>query len=174
MLLHDLVRVDVPMATAQDRLLGPDRNGWTTLVSSSGAELDGTGRLHVGRPTDRSWFAKTLQVELGPPIARAADLIVEFTVSPIGLRSLFPSVMGAIEMNPAGACGTQLAVHGRYRPPLGTFGRMLDRTLAHHLAQRVLHALLQEVAARLSYESRNPSPGLELEPERRGRSKEAR
>ena len=107
----------------------------------------GQGRLRVGLGGDRSLFAKTLQVELSPPIARAADIVVEFTASPIGLQSLFPTVTGAIEMNPTGASGTQLVVYVRYRPPLGTFGKAVDRSLAQRLAQLVLHALLEEVAA---------------------------
>lgn len=150
MLLHDLIRVDVPMAAVRDRVLGPDRNGWTTLVKCGDAEGEGRGRLRVGLGGDRSLFAKTLQVELSPPIARAADIVVEFTASPIGLQSLFPTVTGAIEMNPTGASGTQLVVYVRYRPPLGTFGKAVDRSLAQRLAQLVLHALLEEVAARLS------------------------
>ncbi len=113
MLLQELIHVDAPMGAVRDRVLGPDRNGWTTLVKSGGAQGGGRGRLRVGLHGDRSLFAKTFEVELRPPGMRAADIVVEFTASPVGLRLLFPIVRGAIEINPAGASGTQL---GEQRP----------------------------------------------------------
>jgi hypothetical protein len=41
MLLHELSHVDAPMEAVCGRVLGPDRNGWTTLVKSGGAQGGG-------------------------------------------------------------------------------------------------------------------------------------
>lgn len=153
MLLHDLTHIDVPITTARERILGPDGNGWMTLVSRADGGVDGVGRIRLGVRGDRSLLTKTLQIQLGPPVARAADVIVEFKASPVSLQSLFPRVIGAIELNPAGASGTLLTVYGRYRPPLGVVGRIVDRSLAQRVAQGALHRLLQEVATRLSADS---------------------
>lgn len=158
MLLYDLIRVEVPMGRVRDRILGPERNGWTTLVERAAMDGEGTGRIRVGLGGHRSPFVTTFRVELSLPMVRASDIVVGFKASPIGLRALFPSVSGEIEINPAGAGGTLLTVHGRYRPPLGALGRVIDRSQARRLAQAVLHSLVREVADHLSSGSRLGKP----------------
>ena len=150
MLLHDLIRVEVPMASDRDRVLGPEGNGWVTLVDRATTDGKDAGRIRLGLRGDRSLVSKTLHVEFSPPVDRAADIVVGFTVTPVGMRPLFPSVSGELEMNPAGSGSTMLTIHGRYRPPLGAVGRLLDRSLARRAAQRALHSLIRQVASHLS------------------------
>jgi len=40
---------------------------------------------------------------------------------------------------------TQLDLHGRYRPPLGTVGTALDAAVGHRIAEATLLRLLRDV-----------------------------
>jgi hypothetical protein len=62
---------------------------------------------------------------------------------------------GDIELGPLGPGRTQLALSARYRPPLGTLGRAVDRVLLHRVAEATVKDFLDRVADALT---RPPQP----------------
>lgn len=60
-----------------------------------------------------------------------------------------PSFEGTVGLRDNGVGGTELVVHGGYRPPFGAFGLILDRVVAQRLARLSIETLLDELATGL-------------------------
>ncbi|HZD75078.1 MAG TPA: hypothetical protein VE776_14525, partial [Actinomycetota bacterium] len=52
---------------------------------------------------------------------------------------------------------TQLAISGRYDPPLGTVGRTIDRIALHRIAEATIKDFLDRVAATLLASTATPN-----------------
>jgi hypothetical protein len=61
-----------------------------------------------------------------------------------------------VELGTLGKDRTQLAISGRYDPPLGTVGRTIDHIALHRVAEATIKDFLDRVAAVL--EAAAPSP----------------
>ena len=62
---------------------------------------------------------------------------------------LFPTFEGGLEVRPDDG-GTELRLEGRYRPPLGAAGDLVNRTILNRAASASLEALLDRLSERLS------------------------
>jgi hypothetical protein len=62
---------------------------------------------------------------------------------------LFPTFDGGLEVRPDDG-GTQLRLEGRYRPPLGAAGALVNRAVLNRAATASLEALLDRLTARLA------------------------
>lgn len=62
---------------------------------------------------------------------------------------LFPTFEGGLEVRAANG-GTELRLEGRYRPPLGAAGGLVNRTLLNRAASTSLESLLERLAERLA------------------------
>lgn len=69
---------------------------------------------------------------------------------------LFPTFEGGLEVRPD-AGGTELRLEGRYRPPLGAAGDLVNRTILNRAASASLESLLERLSARLA--GAPPGPG---------------
>jgi hypothetical protein len=67
-----------------------------------------------------------------------------------GSGRLFPKLEADLELAPLGPSRTQLAISARYRPPLGTVGRAIDRAALHLVAEATIKDFLDRVAERLT------------------------
>jgi hypothetical protein len=63
---------------------------------------------------------------------------------------LFPLMQAELAVYPLTGRETQLDFGGRYQPPLGALGRIIDAVLAHRLAEAAVHRFLGEVSGHLS------------------------
>lgn len=157
MVIHDLVRIHLPMERIHRRVLGDDLTGWTTLLECATGEANGRARLRIGLHRDRSVLTKRLHVELTPPSVRAGEVAAGFTAPFSGLRTIFPGVAKTTKMSAAGANATHLAVDGRYKWRLGSLDQRGDRTMIHRIAEGALHGLVLDVGTRIgSDEGRRP------------------
>jgi hypothetical protein len=64
-----------------------------------------------------------------------------------------------LEVAGLGATRTQLSISARYRPPMGPFGRVLDRALLHRVAEAALKDFLDRVGATISTRVRAMADG---------------
>jgi len=62
---------------------------------------------------------------------------------------LFPTFDGGLEVRP-GDGGTELRLEGRYHPPLGAAGALVNRAVLNRAATASLEALLDRLSARLA------------------------
>jgi len=77
----------------------------------------------------------------------------------IGLRwkgaraaALFPSMEAEVIVYPLSRDETQIELHGRYTPPLGTVGGALDSMIGHRIADASVHRFVTDVARLLRAE----------------------
>ena len=63
--------------------------------------------------------------------------------------ALFPSMEAELIVYPLSKDETQLALQGRYTPPLGTIGSALDSLIGHRVADASVHRFVTDVASLL-------------------------
>lgn len=115
-------------------------DGWRRIATDLELPvLDGSG------PAVR----KSAIVDLGDIHALRVGFSVPIAWSSASFTPLFPWFAGQLEIRPTG-----LVLTGRYAPPFGRIGVLIDRALLHFVATRSGNALLATIAQRCRSESR--------------------
>jgi hypothetical protein len=70
---------------------------------------------------------------------------LDFTWQAAQGAGFFPTMDATLSVYPLSSRETQLDLHGRYRPPLGTVGNALDAAVGHRVAEATLLRLLRDV-----------------------------
>jgi len=118
----------------------------TATASDRARELLATLRLNVGPVevgVDVELRVKGVTDEVtavGDPRTR-----LDFTWQATQATGLFPTMEATLSAYPLSPQETQLDLHGRYRPPLGTLGTALDATVGHRVAEATVLRLLRDV-----------------------------
>lgn len=103
-------------------------------------------RVRIG-PGGPAWLGKTVAVRLGPLERRGGGLALTVEWQATGPRSLFPRFDGTLSIEPLAPDRCELRLAGRYRPPLGAAGQVLDEAVLARVARATVRALLRRVAA---------------------------
>jgi hypothetical protein len=88
---------------------------------------------------------KSAILEIGPPRRAGEAVVVEIGWRSATLAPLFPVFSGRLVIRRAG-----LELDGRYAPPFGRLGLLLDRSLLHLVAGRTAAALLARLSTRIT------------------------
>ena len=96
--------------------------------------LDGSGKGSVH---------KSALIDLGPAQRFDGSVLVEIGWRSASLAPLFPIFAGRLQVS-----ATRLALDGRYAPPFGRLGLLIDEALLHLVARRTAQAFLARLAAR--------------------------
>ena len=142
----DSVHVELPASTVVVRL----RAGGSWLaphLQAASAEGDAI-RLRVG-PGGPAWLGKTVGVHLGEPEGADEALVVPLAWEATGPSGLFPRFEGELRVSALDPERAELRLSGRYRPPLGAAGQVLDAALLARVAHATVRALLRRVARAL-------------------------
>ncbi len=86
---------------------------------------------------------KDALIDFGRPQARAGGILVEIAWQSASLAPLFPVFAGELRITP-----TSLLLDGRYVPPLGRLGLLIDEGILHVVARRTAGAFLARLATR--------------------------
>jgi hypothetical protein len=143
--------VDLPIAFApvEGALLDAPAEWVPTLMRD--AEDRGQRLLaEVGFEVDTGRVDKEIEIELAEPYRMGGKCVVPMTWRATGVERLFPQLDADLEIAALGTSRTQLSINGRYRPPMGAVGRMLDRALLHRVAEATVKDFLDRVAERLT------------------------
>lgn len=168
----DSVQVERAVRVVAARL----RAGGSWLASHiEAASADGEAtRVRVG-PGGPAWLGKTVAVNLGEPKGTDEALVIPLTWRATGPTGLFPRLDAELRLRALDPERAELALSGRYRPPLGRAGQVLDETLLTHVARATVRSFLRRVAQALEEEpaGRDPASGVgpadaEPAPERGG------
>jgi hypothetical protein len=92
---------------------------------------------------------KSVLIELARPYRLASKTILPITWTATGPHRLFPEMEADIGVLALDANRTQLSFEGRYRPPLGTVGRSIDRALLHRVAEATARDFMDRLAGAL-------------------------
>ena len=91
-------------------------------------------------------LAKTVEITAGAPMRGENETEIPITWRAMGTPGLFPELEAGIVAARVGPSLTQIALRGSYEPPLGSFGRALDRTLFHRVAEASVKSFLDRLA----------------------------
>jgi Rrf2 family protein len=136
------VEVALPAAVVASRLGG----GGSLLPPhvSASARREAV-HLRVG-PGGPAWLGKTVAVRLGQPEHAGDALEVPVTWEATGASGLFPRFEGVLRVADVDGGRCALSLAGRYRPPLGRAGQVLDEALLARVARATVQALLRRAA----------------------------
>lgn len=87
---------------------------------------------------------KTALVDIGIPAVLAGPLLVQVGWQSDSLSPLFPVFAGQLRIT-----ATILVLDGRYAPPFGRLGLLIDRQILHFVACRTAEAFLARLAAQI-------------------------
>lgn len=109
-------------------------------------------------------IAKAVHLDVGGALRGDHTTSVPLAWTATGTPGLFPKMEADLTITALGSALTQVAFQGRYKPPLGVVGRVMDRALLHRFAELSVKDFVDRVIAALSGEgadgsSSSVSPG---------------
>jgi hypothetical protein len=154
--------VEIPAAFGEVEealLLSPDR--WIPGIAHDADERGGLLLAEVGFGSPPRRLKKEVEIELGEPLRLGSKTLLPLLWRATRLHGLFPVLEGDLEVAALGRSRTQLALSARYQPPLGTFGRAVDRALLHRVAEATVKDFVDRVARAIEPRSSSGSPPAE-------------
>lgn len=161
MFLRYYVELDLRSEQVRSALLDSPST-WLPALADTAAERAEPLLAEVGVGPSSLRITKQMTVRLGQPVQFPSKLALPMTWEPGG--RLLPRLDGELEVGTLGKDRTQLAISGRYDPPLGTVGRSVDRIALHRVAEATIKYFLDRVAAVL--QGAAPSPDGHAPPPR--------
>jgi hypothetical protein len=157
MLVYDFILVSLPVAQVRQRLLHAVTGLWQQAAVAAYDEGEDLLR-RVGPCGPVPGLSKTVSMHVGDVRDRGEGFVMTLQWSATGPTELFPVMQADLEITPLGAHQSQLRLSGSYDPPMGAFGRRLDRLLLHQIAEATVRALLKQLVTALLAE---PTPTLD-------------
>lgn len=147
MFLRYYVELDLPTERVEPALL-ESPSSWLPALVDGAVERAEPLLAEVGVGSNGLRVAKRVVVRLGQPIKFPSKLSLPMTWEPGG--RLLPTLNAELEVASLGRARTQLAISGRYDPPLGTVGRTVDRLALHRVAEATIKDFLDRVAVAIA------------------------
>jgi len=147
MFLRYYVELDLPTERVEPALL-ESPSSWLPALGDGAVERAEPLLAEVGVGSNGLRVAKRVVVRLGQPIKFPSKLSLPMTWEPGG--RLLPTLNAELEVASLGRARTQLAISGRYDPPLGTVGRTVDRLALHRVAEATIKDFLDRVAVAIA------------------------
>lgn len=153
MFLRYFIELPLPVEAVEHALL-PRPAAWLPRLvdqaSARGEEL--LAQVGIGPPA--RGLRKRVRVDFGPVVRYPSRTTLAMTWQPTGVGTLFPVLDADLEIGALGSNRTQLGINARYRPPLGTLGRALDRALLHRIAEATVKDFLDHTGQAIRRNSR--------------------
>ena len=145
--VRDEIAIAAPFDVASD-LLHQHLHDLRTHVDRA---LDHGERIRatLGLGGDSLTISKTVAIEIGHPSELSDRLLVPIRWEATGPSSLFPTMEADLVLRDVPGAGSVLVLRGRYSPPMGTVGDVIDRLLLHRVAQATVHQFVEETAKAL-------------------------
>lgn len=118
-------------------------------ASACGQAADGRLRARLGLGPVHVHAAKRVHVEVAEVERAGNRQLVPVTWEASGFPGLFPVMDCIFDILPLDERRTHVVFWGRYDPPLGRAGDVIDRYLAHNVAQATVSHLLDALAIQL-------------------------
>lgn len=101
-------------------------------------------------PHEGAFLTKAVRLTVGAPQRGPGEITVPITWVAIGTPGLFPRMDADLVLTDLGSDLTQLTFRGSYRPPLGSVGRVVDRTILHRVAESCVKSFVDRLARALT------------------------
>lgn len=115
-----------------------------------GKAADTTMRAQLGRGPVRIGMGARVHLEVGEPVSLHDRTVVPLTWDAVGFAGLFPVMDAIVEVRRRGRSTSHVLFWGRYDPPLGRLGELVDRTIAHEVAEATVERLLDLLEGHLA------------------------
>jgi len=145
--IADSVQVELPTAVIASRLSA----GTSWLTAHAQACDQEELRIRMG-PAGPGWLGKTVAVHLGQPTPDEESLVIPFIWEAAGPGGIFPRFEGDLKLVAIDPERSEFQLAGRYRPPAGRVGQVLNDALLTRLARATLRSFLRRVARGLEQE----------------------
>lgn len=147
MFVGDEVLLDVSFGVARERLAQLAEGGVLISISEDAHSHLPAGLARVGT----GGLSKLVRVQIRELTwtDRSAGLAIRWEATGPG-GGLFPVLDADLRLAPAGDRVTWLSMAGAYRPPLGSLGRALDRTIMRRIATATSRNFMASVAAQIT------------------------
>jgi hypothetical protein len=134
-----------PRAALEKALLSAPES----LIPSIASFADDRGQhllAEVGFPVEGHRVSKNVEIDVGTPVANAGKTWIPIAWRATGPTGLFPVLDADLEFASLGPELTQLALSGRYQPPLGLVGRTIDKALLSRVAEATIKDFVDRLA----------------------------
>ena len=139
----------VPFEEAEKALLS-DPSSWVPGFAREAGDVGQDLLAEVGFVAGEDHrIDKAVRIEVGDPYVLPSKTMLPLSWTATGAERIFPQLDADIEIAALGAHRTQLSISARYRPPLGVFGRALDRAMLHRIAEATIKDFLDRVGDRM-------------------------
>ena len=147
MFLRSYTEMEVPFEVAERVLLrAPD--GWLPEAAGDAERRRERLLADVGFGR-RVRFHRPVEVEVRPALRLSGRTVLPIAWHSADREWLFPTLEADLELAPLSDRTTQIALTGRYSPPLGSVGRAVDRAVLHRVAEATVRDFVDRVAARI-------------------------
>lgn len=125
----------------------------STVISGAGGEVSAWARMAYRRGEELRTLidpgsflpVKEVEIVLGAPVGRSGSVIIPMDWRATGIGALFPVMSADLVLQRLAPGLVEVVFRGSYQPPLGGFGRLLDRALLHRLAEASAKAFLDQL-----------------------------
>lgn len=149
----DRVQVELPAGAVVARL--GSGGSWLSPLAAAAHDEGEILRVRIG-PVGPAWLAKTVLVSLGEGHHQGDGFVVPLLWEATGPTGLFPRMEAELSVHPVDPERAELRLSGRYRPPMGKAGHVIDHALLHRVARATVRAFLRRISHALELE---PVPG---------------
>lgn len=122
----------------------------TKSAATRGASLVAALRIEVAGIE----IQKDVSIAAGPMRKTRSSAVIPILWNAAHGSGWFPVMLGELRIYPLSPGETQLEIHGRYSPPLGAIGHVIDAAIGHRIAEASVHTFASDVAAQLREELR--------------------
>jgi hypothetical protein len=150
---------ELPMPAPEvERVLLRNAVEWIPGLAIDAGDRGARLSADVGIGPEGHRVTKTVSIEVGDATRLGEKTVLPLTWRADGAEALFPVMEGDLEVAPLGPNRTHLAMSARYRPPLGTVGRAIDRALMHRVAEATIKDFVDRVAAAIERQAGSSAP----------------
>lgn len=147
--VSDSVQVELAARVVATRLRA--ENSWLVPHVDAAHSEQERVLVRIG-PGGPGWLGKIVAVDFATPRGTDEDLVIAVSWEATGPSGLFPRFKGELHVAALDPDRSELRLSGRYRPPLGRAGQVLDEALLARVAHATIRSLLRRMARVLEEE----------------------
>lgn len=118
--------------------------------SGDGQVFHADGENIVTRVGPTSALAREVRLDIGPGTIHNTGLVYPIHWVAVNAEAMFPELDADLILTHCGRQQTQVTLKGTYQPPLGAFGRLVDRAVLGRVAEATVAHLMESLAVALS------------------------
>jgi hypothetical protein len=144
--------VDLPVAFEDvETSLLDDPAAWVPGLLRDAEDRGELLLAEVGFALEARRVDKEVEIRLGSAYRIPGKTLLPMTWRATGAERLFPQLDADLEVAALGTSRTLLSISARYRPPMGSLGRALDRAMLHRVAEATIKDFLDRVGERVQH-----------------------